>query len=503
MIYKSRFDLSELLTSLNKSQRLLLSRKWSKPPYNSYLYVHLYHLLLKDKSYSPEQLCAQIPQLKLRQLNNVQNELYLKILEALRSHQKPTYSEKYQELVKNYLVLSGLNLPQQANKWKIKAIDFKTNHEEICDAEYINEEIFYREGIEKDIYFPENIHIEKGFDDLLSSYRYFRNFYLDTRFSKNKKEYKRLEYHLGQTIGNLDLDNLKLAEQILYARLMYHYNYIQRNFINCYKYASALVRIYEKTGLHQTYSEWYIKFTNYQLTSLFRLNAHSRYVQLIQRFRSIHFEPSLPNINRLREMHFIYELTHSLNLTLIQGDFKEGIHSFKLREEHFNTINKRHNMAFISGIYYKIACLYFGAGDFKKCIVYLDKIIFKSEISARPDLHIFSRILKLTALFELNETPYIFENIRSVYSYLARNKQLDNFLIEIMQFLRICARIPESEVQNEFVKLRTRMSELARDRFEQRAFYYFDIISWLDSKLEHKSLSEIIKERGLGHRILS
>ncbi|MFB1004063.1 MAG: hypothetical protein QMC70_08000, partial [Bacteroidia bacterium] len=128
--------------------------------------------------------------------------------------------------------------------------------------------------------------------------------------------------------------------------------------------------------------------------------------------------------------------------------------------------------------------------------------IYNMDITGRPDLQIFSRILKLTSLFELQDTEYIFENIRSVYSYLARNKQLDKFQIEIMQFLRVCAKLPTIEIRQELVNLRKAMLVVAQNKFEQRPFFYFDIIGWLDSKLDKKSLSETIEKRGLGHRVL-
>ena len=505
MKYKVTTDVSELLTSLNKSQRLLLSRKWSKTPYTNYLYVRLFQLLLVDKAYTPEDLSKRIPSLKPQQLSNVQNELYQKVLEALRNHQETTYTEKYQEMVKNYLILNGLNLPQQATKWKKKALRFKQDHNEMCNAEFINEEIFYREGLSTPS--PQDTHLlanasTNNTGHLLQGYLEFRQFYLNYRFSKNETEYNQLHNQLLKVIRNTNLQHLSLADQIVYYRMLYHYNYIQRNFLLCFKYASSLVSGYEQTGLAKQYNEIYLKFLNYQLTSLFRLNAKKKYLRLLAKFRQIEFRTSLSNINKLKEIHVIYELTHTLNVALINGDFADGVEAFLAREHRFNLIDKADNNAFVIGIYYKVACLCFGNEDFKICLVYLDKILFASNISARPDLQIFARILKLTALFELQETAYIFENIRSVYGYLARNKQLDQFSIEIMNFLRICTRIPTSELPQEFFKLREIMGKLALDKFEQRAFYYFDIISWLDSKLEQKSLSKIIKERGLGHRIM-
>lgn len=505
MIYKRNSDLLTLVQSLNKSQRLLLSRKWSKEPYKSFLYVQLFNQLTKLKAYDSKQIVQLIPQLKPRQLGNVQNELYHKIMEQLRLHQENNYSEKYQELVQNHLILRGLNLPDQAEKWKNKAIAFYEKYNEICQAEFINEEVFYREGINKmafeDDFNTPNLTVNQT-TQILHSYLEFRRFYLNFRFTKDKNEHLLLKEKLKKNTSNLDLGQLSLADKILYYRMLYHYNYAQRNFVSCYRDASMLVKLYEDNSLDKRYNEIYLKFINYQLTILFRLNAKKKYTHHLSKFKKIQFSPTLLNYNRITNRHFIYELIHTLNIALIKGEFEEGLAEFEKRKDVFQAINTTNNMSFITGIYYKIACLYFGNSDFEICLSYLNKILLKLSVSARPDLQIFARILKLATLFELQETDYIFENIRAVYGYLARNKQLDKFSIEIMNFLRICTRLPESELMHEFQRLRNTMELLAQDTLERRAFYYFDIISWLDSKLEKKNLDEIIRERGLGHRIM-
>ena len=46
------------------------------------------------------------------------------------------------------------------------------------------------------------------------------------------------------------------------------------------------------------------------------------------------------------------------------------------------------------------------------------------------------------------------------------------------------------------------MIVISEKPYEKRPFYYFDIISWLESKFEKRPISEIIKERGLGHKKL-
>jgi hypothetical protein len=495
----------ELIHSLNKSQRLLLSRKWSNPPYSHYLYVQVYQIIIAQKKYNQQEILGSIHTVKPNQLTNILKELTLKILDHLRIQQPPTPFEQYRKLLKNYSILKGLNLPIQAEKWKKKALLFKTQNTIISEAVLVDEETYYYETMSK----PDTLEHYKFSNEvspfthsLMREYLKLREFYLIHRFSKNEQEHALLSESLNATISQIDYIYLSLYDQVVYNRMLYHFHYIQRDFVMAYKYATTLVSLYEKTGLENYYREVYLKVTNYQLLCLYRLNAGQRYKKLLQRFCAIRFQSSLPDINHLNESHFKYVLTHQLNLYIIRGDFSHGLSHFSTLENRFYSLDINHNAGYVNSIYYKVACLHFGNGDFRSSVSFLDKLIFNMDKSGRPDLQIFARILKLTSLFELQETEYIFENIRSAYSYLARNKQLNMFQIEIMRFLRKCARLPASEIRDELVKLRAALHEVAQNKFEQRPFFYFDVISWLDSKLSGRSIASIISERGLGHRIL-
>ena len=53
----------------------------------------------------------------------------------------------------------------------------------------------------------------------------------------------------------------------------------------------------------------------------------------------------------------------------------------------------------------------------------------------------------------------------------------------------------EKSIKAEFVKLKNALVKLQEDPFNRKAFVYFDIISWLESKIESRSVQEIIKEK--------
>jgi hypothetical protein len=52
-----------------------------------------------------------------------------------------------------------------------------------------------------------------------------------------------------------------------------------------------------------------------------------------------------------------------------------------------------------------------------------------------------------------------------------------------------------SDIKKEFIKVKETFIELEKNTYEKRAFLYLDIISWLESKIENRKISDIIKEK--------
>ena len=56
------------------------------------------------------------------------------------------------------------------------------------------------------------------------------------------------------------------------------------------------------------------------------------------------------------------------------------------------------------------------------------------------------------------------------------------------------------KLQPEFEKFLAKIKQYEKSRFETRSFAYLDIISWVESKVYEKTMSEIIKEKHLTSR---
>ena len=65
----------------------------------------------------------------------------------------------------------------------------------------------------------------------------------------------------------------------------------------------------------------------------------------------------------------------------------------------------------------------------------------------------------------------------------------------MIRFLRSLGEIFPHELKDSFIKLYGELKQYEDDPYERRAFLYLDILSWLESKIKSRPVSEIIKEK--------
>jgi hypothetical protein len=144
---------------------------------------------------------------------------------------------------------------------------------------------------------------------------------------------------------------------------------------------------------------------------------------------------------------------------------------------------------------YKVACLYFGSGDNKSTIKYLNRIIQMKDVSLREDIQCFARILNLIAHFELGNDDLVEYQIKSVYRFLRNMGDLHGVQHEILNFLRQLPFTDEKSLMRGFRVLHAKLVKLSQLPYEKRPFLYLDIISWLECKIERKPVQVVIREK--------
>jgi hypothetical protein len=232
------------------------------------------------------------------------------------------------------------------------------------------------------------------------------------------------------------------------------------------------------------------------------MNAHfvlrnfRRFEADLEKFERFAETDRVQDHDNFRIQSFIYITTAKVNQHFMKGTFKEGlllVPSIIEKLEEYALFLDRHRILVLN---YKIAMLYFGSGDYETCIDYLQKII-NDNVEMRNDLQCYARLLHLMAHYELKNYELMEYLTKSVYRFMARMENLTVVEEEMFKFLRNSFHVSRHKLKPELEKFLAETKALEKNRFETRSFAYLDVISWVESKVYQKTMSEIIHAKYL------
>ena len=212
--------------------------------------------------------------------------------------------------------------------------------------------------------------------------------------------------------------------------------------------------------------------------------------------KAVHKTSNLKVNENLRAMLFKYITIHELNAYFLTGNFRQGTELVAQKAQDLNQFVDQLGKHATITFYYKIACMYFGADDYRQASYWLQKIINEQQVDLREDIHCFARILNLISHYEQGNTDLIDYLIKSTYRFLLLKDDLHQYQTYILGFLKnLSSETTESELLERFDELRQQLLTLTNSPYERRAFIYFDIISWLESKTKKCTVEEIIQHK--------
>ena len=104
----------------------------------------------------------------------------------------------------------------------------------------------------------------------------------------------------------------------------------------------------------------------------------------------------------------------------------------------------------------------------------------------------FARLLNLIAHYEAGKDYHLESLLRSTYKFLIKMDDLHSVQKEMIAFVKSLGDIYPQELKKAFTKLHASLKQYEEDPYERRAFLYLDVISWLESKIENRPVSEVI-----------
>ncbi|MBS1513327.1 MAG: hypothetical protein JST86_20995 [Bacteroidetes bacterium] len=326
------------------------------------------------------------------------------------------------------------------------------------------------------------------------------SWFIKNGHARNEKDEEGVKQYLKEHLPEDAFSQEGFYEKLYLYQSYTWYAFIRQDFLMYYRYAQKWVDIFDNEPLMiRVETGHYIKGLHTLLNAHFDLRNYQKFDETLKKFEKFAGTDRVRLHDNFRTQAFVYIYSAKINQHNMEGTFSEGVklvpHLLEKLKEYELFIDDHRIMVFN----YKIASMYFGSGDYATCIDYLQKII-NENAEVRSDLQSYSRLLHLLAHYEMGNYELMEYLTKSVYRFMSKKENLTVVEEEMFRFLRKAFHMSRSKLQVELETFLDKIKGLEKNRFETRAFAYLDIISWLESKVQRKSMSEILQEKYHGSR---
>jgi hypothetical protein len=512
--------LFQLIKSMKKSEKRYF-KLWvqREKGANDPKFLQLFGQIDEQVEYDEAAIEAGADYLTAGQLSNLKANLYTKILTSLKYYNMSNSPDmQTRELIDHAQLLFDRSLYQQCDSlldkaWKManKTSNLELQLMILKWKKNVLSQTAVRSNQEKTNAIIGQV---KEVNNRINNINLFTNLqlqlntiYLKTGFVRNEGDHALISELFHNGIKDIQEDELSLAEKSnLYSLFIDYYFFIQ-DFDKGYKCAKRWVDLFNNKSLIYANLETYIKALNSLLIAESRINAYDDFMQNMRKLRNLRSLPAIQINENINLKLFKYTYVHEFNMLFMVGDFSHGVHlmeKIKPRIDEYIARLDNHSRLIM---YYKIACLYVGNSDYAEGLVWLNRIINTEQEELREDIHGFSRILSLICHYELGHQDIIDYHVRSTYRYLAKRETLQQFHKYILSFLKhVEPNLTQDAMKLEFKALLEQLLPLESNPYEKRAFIYFDIISWLEGKIQGREVQEVIQEKArnrLGQKVVA
>ncbi|PWT77054.1 MAG: hypothetical protein C5B59_05030 [Bacteroidetes bacterium] len=508
MANRSADILFQLIHSLEKSEKrhfkLYIKRSSAKEDLKI---VQLFDALDSLAEYDEKLLLKKLPFVTKPQLSNLKTHLYKQLLASLRLLKTTENTDlQLSEHMDNARLLYNKGLKLQSLKILERAKEIaKANNKFNFLAQLISLEKkietlhITRSSLEKTQGLTQEAteisdHIDrvtKLSNLALLLYRW----YVQNGHARNEQDEKKIKEFFKNNVPP-HAEKLSDFYEKLYLYQSYSwYAFIRQDFLMYYRYSQKWIDLFDnEPQMIAVETGHYVKGMHNLLNSLYDLRYHEKFSVVLKKFEEYAETNVARHHDNFRIHTFIYIYGAKINQHLMTGTFKESLSLIpyveaKLTE--YALYIDRHRILVFN---YKFANLYFCSGEYARSIDYLQKII-NDHVDLRYDIQCYARLLHLIAHYELGNDEIIESLTKSVYRFMAKMKNLTVVEEEMFRFLRKSFDISPRKLKPELENLLNKIKHLEKNRFETRSFVYLDIISWLESKVYEKPLSEIIHDK--------
>ena len=501
-------DLFQLVKSLGKGEKRNFKLYMQRNSASAELkVVQLFDALDKMEEYDEPQLLRKNPSIAKAQLSNLKAGLYKHILASLRLIKEGENIDlQLHEMLDHARILYNKGLYLQS----LNVLDrLKLLARQHYQFTFLEQALFFEKKIETmyitrsidaraDMLAEESLQVQerlRSVNALSNLSLQLYSWYIKHGHARNKADKDAVTYYFDAHVPANAASLTGFYEKLYLYQSHSWLSFITQDYLKYYRYSQRWVDLfYQEPEMIKVETIQYLKGMHNLVGAVYDLRQTDRFYDLLSQFQAFYDSDWVQNSNNYKIQSFVYLYTAKIHRHFLEGSFTEGLDivpEITTSLEEYSLYLDQHR---ILVLYYKIACLYFGAGRNEEAVDYLNQII-QLKVDLRIDLQCYARLLHLIAHFELGNHSLLPYLIKSVYRYMAKMENLSHVEEAMFRFLRHSFQLDMEQLRPQFQALYDQLKHLEHKASEARAFAYLDVVSWLESKLQGVSVEAIIRQK--------
>lgn len=176
------------------------------------------------------------------------------------------------------------------------------------------------------------------------------------------------------------------------------------------------------------------------------------------------------------------------------GEFEKAISEIQPIIDELDTYSEKINKEQEILFYYNIAYIFFGAGEYNKALFWINKVLNDNESSLRQDIYSYARLFNLIIHFELQNYDLLEYITKSTSRYLNKRNRAHEVENMIMNNIKKLSKSLDEDQKHEiYIQMKKDLNVMFKDDSEKIILEYFDLNTWIKSKISKSSLAEEVK----------
>lgn len=505
-------DLFHLIKSLSKTEKRYFKKFAELHGKEDNNYLLLFDAIVEQKEFNEQVLKTQFQgQAFLRQLPVAKNYLYSKILDAMESfHRDSSIHSSVRRNIFHAELLQKKGLYDQSMKLLHKAkrdatefdlfhalIEIYTHWEfnayiekyDLPELEKLHDKAVKTTLLMNDAIMCRNLSLQMV--NLFNHYYQTRN---NKFLSQGEKLMKNPFFKNVERIKTLS-GKLRIYE----AKFFFWYG--KGNLNAACNEGEKAVRLCLSSPVHMKNN---IKFYMVLLSNIFYVRSEQKkYDEAYDCLTKIALTSSHAQSHSLRAKYFYLYDSALLHYLYHTGKFKElekellfVIGEIEIHKDEMSDFEK-------IGMFMNIAISFFYIGNLKQSMHYQNILRNEFDLSVNPEAQYFLNIFYLITHYDSGHheiLPYLVKPFTRFIKKRSHVSEVEAVMVDLLKKTPHSAsdkthRKDALSEKEEFTKVKKNIENLPIDKVHHYIFKYFDLISWLESKIRNKSFQEIIIEK--------